>query len=80
MISPDPRGMNWDTYCNLMTELFSTNSIGNVPEDKWKDWVASINGLGYFSSQGIPDSGLYKNWQDWAKAMCGIMNVTTDQV
>lgn len=80
MISQDPRGLTWDAYCNLMVENFANNQLVSVPEERWKEWVSSLNGIGYFSEQGIPDSTGYKDWKDWAKAMCGIVNVNVNQV
>lgn len=79
MITYDPRGMVWDQYCKLMAELFASNQLGNVPEDNWRQWVDGMNGIGYFVQSGVPDHRNYENWQDWAQAMCGIMNLQTVQ-
>jgi hypothetical protein len=67
--------MEWPQYCNLMAELFSSNDIGTVPEERWRDWVDGINGIGYFVQSGIPDQRLYATWQEWAEQMVGIMNL-----
>ena len=75
MIDYDPRGMSWDQYCKLMEELFAANQLGHVPEEKWRDWVDGMNGIGYFMSSGVPDQRQYDNWQDWAKAVTGIMSI-----
>lgn len=75
MIVYDPRGMSWDQYCKLMAELFASNQLGYVPEDKWRSWVDGMNGIGYFVQSGIPDHRNYGTWQEWATAMCGIMNI-----
>jgi len=75
MIAYDPRGMSWDQYCKLMEELFAANQLGHVPEEKWRDWVDGMNGIGYFMSSGVPDQRQYDNWQDWAKAVTGIMSI-----
>jgi hypothetical protein len=58
-----------------MAELFSSNDIGTVPEERWRDWVDAINGIGYFVQSGIPDQRLYATWQEWAEQMMGIMNL-----
>ena len=76
MITYDPRGMNWDQYCALMAELFAGNQLGTVPEERWRDWVDGMNGIGYFVQSGVPDHRRFENWQDWAKEMCGIMSIT----
>lgn len=77
MISYDARGMSWDQYCKLMEELFASNQLGHVTEDKWRQWVDGLNGIGYFVQSGVPDHRLYTKWQDWAKAMSGIMSITS---
>lgn len=74
-ITYDPRGMTWDQYCKLMEEQFAPNQLGHVPEEKWKEWVSGINGIGYFVESGIPDSSGYSDWRDWAMNMVGIMSV-----
>jgi hypothetical protein len=58
-----------------MAELFSSNDIGYVDEDHWRDWVDGINGIGYFAQSAIPDQRLYATWQEWAEQMVGIMNI-----
>jgi hypothetical protein len=60
-----------------MAELFSSNDIGTVPEERWRDWVDAINGIGYFVQSGVPDQRLYATWQEWAEQMMGIMNLQT---
>jgi len=75
MITYDPRGMTWEQYCRLMAELFAGQQIGFVAEENWRAWVDGLNGIGYFVQSGIPDHRTYSNWQDWAKALCGIMSI-----
>jgi len=75
MVTYDPRGMEWPLYCSLMAELFSANDIGTVPEDRWREWVDGINGIGFFTQSGIPDQKLYATWQEWAEQMVGVMNL-----
>lgn len=80
MISYDPRGMTWDQYCGLMAELFAPQQLGTVPEDRWKEWVSGINGIGYFVESGVPDPRDFDHWQDWAQQMAGIMSITVRQI
>ena len=75
MITYDPRGMTWDQYCALMAELFAPNQLGTVPEERWRDWVNGLNGIGYFVESGVPDPRSYSDWRDWAMNMSGIMSV-----
>jgi hypothetical protein len=74
-VAYDPRGMTWDQYCKLTEELFAPNQLGHVPEEKWRDCVDGLNGIGYFVQSGVPDHRGFSNWQDWAKQMMGIMTV-----
>lgn len=75
MVVYDPRNMTWDLYCSMMSELFASNQLGTVPEEDWRDWVAGLNGIGYFASFGVPDHRSYDSWQAWAENMVGIMAV-----
>ena len=75
MITYDPRGQTWDSWVRLMDELFSANQLGTVPEEKWRDWAAGMNGIGYFVESGIPDPRSYTDWRIWAQNLVGIMNV-----
>lgn len=58
-----------------MEELFAANQLGNVTEDKWRDWVDGLNGIGYFVQSGVPDHRGFENWRDWANQMTGIMSI-----
>lgn len=75
MIAYDPREMTWDQYCRLMFELFASNQLGTVPEERWREWVDGLNGIGYFVQSGLPDHRPYETWQDWAKAVAGSMSI-----
>ena len=75
MVVYDPRGMTWDQYNKLMAELFAGNQLGFVPEEKWRDWVDGMNGIGYFVNSNIPDARNFDNWQDWAQQLVGIMSI-----
>lgn len=76
MIAYDHRGMTWDQYNKLMEELFAAQQLGNVPEEKWRDWVDGLNGIGYFVQSGVPDHRGFEKWQDWAAQMTGIMSIS----
>jgi hypothetical protein len=46
-----------------------------VPEERWRDWVDGLAGIGNFMNSGVPDSRGFEKWQDWAEQFVGIMNV-----
>ena len=71
----DPRGLEWSIYCPLMAELFASNQIGTVPEERWRDWVDGLNGIGLFGQSAIPDQRMFSTWQEWAEQMVGIMDI-----
>jgi len=75
MITYDPRNMSWDYWCSLMAELFASNQLGTITEDKWRDWVDGMNGIGYFVQNGVADHRGFETWQDWASHLVGTMNV-----
>jgi hypothetical protein len=58
-----------------MSELFAPQQLGTLPEDKWVDWAAGLNGIGYFTENGVPDPRGFKTWQDWAAALCVIISI-----
>ena len=75
MVSYDPRGMVWDQWCSLMTELFAANQLGTVPEQNWRDWADGMQGIGFFVNSGVPDQRSYSDWRDWAAAIVGILSI-----
>lgn len=75
MVTYDPRGMTWDYWCKLMSELFASQQLGTVPEDRWKDWACGIQGIGFFVNSGVPDPRLFDDWKVWAEQMVGIMSI-----
>jgi len=74
-VTYDPRNLTWDYYCRLMEEQFAPNQLGNVPEEKWRDWVDGMNGIGYFVQSAIPDHRGFTTWQEWAAQLVGIMSL-----
>lgn len=75
MISYDPRGHTWDSWCALMAEQFAPNQLGTAPEDRWREWASGMNGIGYFVESGIPDPRGFESWQDWAAQLSGIISL-----
>ena len=75
MITYDPRGQTWDSWCALMAELFASNQLGTLPEDRWREWADGMQGIGYFLNSGVPDPRLFNTWQEWAEQMAGIMSI-----
>lgn len=74
-VTYDPRGMDWSQYNKLMAELFAPNDLGYVPEERWRDWVDGMNGIGYFVQSSIPDHRGFATWQEWAQQLMGIMSL-----
>lgn len=75
MVTYDPRGMSWDQWCYLMSELFASQQLGTAPEDKWQEWADGFAGITTFLASGVPDSRGFNSWQDWAQQLVGIVNV-----
>jgi hypothetical protein len=58
-----------------MAELFASNQLGTLPEDRWREWADGMQGIGYFLNSGVPDPRLFNTWQEWAEQMAGIMSI-----
>jgi len=75
MVTYDPRGMTWDQWCRLMSELFASQSLGTLPENKWQEWADAVAGISNFMASGVADSRGFKTWQDWAAHLTGTMTI-----
>ena len=75
MVTYDPRGQTWDSWCSLMAELFAPQQLGTVTEDRWREWADGMSGNGYFMSSNIPDNRSFAEWSDWAASLVGIMSI-----
>ena len=71
----DPRDLTWDFWCASMADLFASQQLGTVPEERWRDWADGMQGIGYFVNSGVPDARNFETWQDWAKSLVGIMDI-----
>lgn len=71
----DPRDLSWDLWCASMADLFASQQLGTVPEERWRDWANGMQGIGYFVNSGVPDARNFDTWQDWAKSIVGIMDI-----
>ena len=71
----DPRDLSWDLWCASMADLFASQQLGTVPEERWRDWANGMQGIGYFVNSGVPDARNFETWQDWAKSLVGIMDI-----
>ncbi len=70
----DPRSMTWDQWCRLQCEQFAAQQLQVVPESSWRAWADSLQGLGNFSAQGVPDSRGFNSWREWALRFVDIMS------
>jgi hypothetical protein len=77
MITIDPRNLGWGDYCARMAEQFAPQQLGTTDETNWRAWADGVQGIGYFTSSGIPDQRNFNSWQDWAQTLCGIMSIET---
>jgi len=75
MVMYDPRGMEWPQWCKLTVELFASQDLDTLPEEKWRTWADGFAGIGYFASSGVPDSKGFTSWQAWAARLVGIMSI-----
>jgi hypothetical protein len=58
-----------------MAELFASNQLGTLPENRWREWGDAMAGIGYFTASGIPDTRGFATWQDWATHLVGAMTL-----
>ena len=75
MVTYDPRGQTWDSWCPLMAELFAPQQLGTLPEERWREWADGMAGIGYFMNSNVSDTRTFENWQDWAASLVGIMSI-----
>ena len=75
MIVYDPRGHSWDTWCALMAELFASNQLGTLPEERWREWGDAVANIGYFMASGVADTRSFETWEDWATHLVGSMTI-----
>lgn len=72
MLSYDPRGMTWDTWCKLMCELVASQQLTPVPESAWPSWVSSFLTYGNVAQQGVPSAHGFRTWREWAEQLMGL--------
>lgn len=75
MVTYDPRGQTWDSWCALTAEQFAAQDLGVVIEDHWRDWGNAMAGIGYFANSNVPLTNTFESWQDWATSLVGIMSI-----
>jgi len=76
----DPRYQTWNSWSSLMCEAYAAQQLSiNTPEEEWKQWGAGLKAIDVFVNEGIPDPYIYENWQDWASALVGAVNQSTEE-
>jgi hypothetical protein len=75
MVTYDPRNMSWDQWCKLTSEQFASQSLGTLPEERWREWADAVSGISNFMASGVPDSRGFLAWQEWAARLTGIMTI-----
>ena len=63
-----------------MVEAYAAQQLSiNTPEEEWKQWAAGLKAIDIFVNEGIPSPEIYENWQDWATALVGAVNQSTEE-
>jgi len=76
----DPRYHTWDSWSSLMCEAYAAQQLSaNTQEENWKDWAAGLKAIDIFTNEGIPGPYIYDSWQEWASALVGAINQTTQE-
>jgi hypothetical protein len=63
-----------------MCEAYAAQQLAmKVPEEEWKDWASGLKAIDIFVNEGIPGPYIYENWYDWAQALVGAVNESTQE-
>ena len=63
-----------------MCEAYAAQQLSmNTPEEEWKDWASGLKAIDIFVNEGIPGPQIYENWYDWAQALVGAVNESTQK-
>jgi hypothetical protein len=63
-----------------MCEAYAAQQLSmNTSEEEWKEWAAGLKAIDLFVNEGIPGPYIYENWQDWAQALVGAVNESTQE-
>ena len=76
----DPRYHTWNSWTSLMCEAYAAQQLSsNTPEEEWKQWASGLKAIDVFVNEGIPSPYIFENWQDWASALVGAVNQSTEE-
>jgi hypothetical protein len=76
----DPRYLTWDSWKSLMCEAYAAQQLSiNTPEGEWKQWADGLKAIDVFMNEGIPSPDGYEDWHDWASALVGAVNQSTEE-
>jgi hypothetical protein len=63
-----------------MCEAYAAQQLAmNTSEEGWKEWASGLKAIDVFVNEGIPGPYNYQNWQDWAQALVGAVNESTQE-
>jgi hypothetical protein len=63
-----------------MCEAYAAQQLSmNTSEEGWKEWASGLKAIDIFVNEGIPSPYIYENWQDWAQALVGAVNESTQE-
>jgi hypothetical protein len=76
----DPRGHTFDSWASLMCELYATQqlAIPNANTD-WRQWGEGLKAIDVFTNEGIPGPAVFQDWQDWAQAVVGAVQPSSEE-
>lgn len=75
----DPRNHTFNSWACLICEQYAAQSI-QIPSETtdWKLWADGLKAIDVFTNEGIPSTHGFDNWQDWAMAVVGAVNVSSN--
>ena len=76
----DPRGHTFESWACLMCELYATQQLA-IPDANtdWYQWGEGLKAIDVFTPEGIPGPAVFNDWQDWAQAVVGAVQPSSEE-
>ena len=76
----DPRGHTFESWACLMCELYATQQLA-IPDANtdWYQWGEGLKAIDVFTNEGIPGPAVFQDWQDWAQAVVGAVQPSSEE-
>ena len=76
----DPRGHTFESWACLMCELYATQQLA-IPDANtdWYQWGEGLKAIDVFTNEGIPGPAVFNDWQDWAQAVVGAVQPSSEE-